>query len=258
LKKLDQINPKMAKPEKILPIGAILPFMLGGMCWVLASEVTPNVPFLQDPLSMFCVLSMIMGCFLVVAPKMFKWDWKSRYFGFGVICVGSTSLPGVISWLCIVFYSHLPLLVRYFLFLSYGAIVIWWCWRFVLYYQPVMLAAHLHSKIYSEDDDAVYYLQKNDTWLLNNRYRFRQLPPNIFFVTMSLLGFLSFPFARNVFSVTGIPVIHIFMAISFSPIVLLSLGLMTRGYLIYYHYPRKIKRKTGKEVYIDMATKTLP
>lgn len=199
LKKLDQINPEIAKPERILPIGAILPILFGGMCWVLASEAAPNTPFRQDPLSIFCVFSMIVGCFLAAVSKIFKWGWRACYFGFGMFCMGSVSLPGVISWLCIIFYGSFPTLMRYLLFLSYGAIVIWWCRRFVLYYQSVMLVAHLRSKIYSEDDDAVYYLQKNDTWLLNNRYKFKQLPPNAFFVMMSLLGFLSFPFAKNLF-----------------------------------------------------------
>jgi hypothetical protein len=29
-----------------------------------------------------------------------------------------------------------------------------------------------------------------------------------------------------------------------------------RGYLVFYYYPWKIKKETGKEVYVDMVTKT--
>jgi hypothetical protein len=235
-----------------------MPFFIGGMAWMFSSAAAPNIPFVKNPLSIFCAAVMLAGCVMSALSRIYKWDWRVRYFGLGAFYVGSVSLLGIIPWLCIVLYSGLPIFMRFFLLLSYSTVATWWCWRFVLCYRKVMSDDKWYSRIYVEDNDAVYYLQKNDSWILNNNRKFRQVPSTIVFVLMSLSGFLVFPFADAIYSSIGVPVMYAFMSVSFFPLVLMSLGLMTRGYLIYYHYPRKIRIRTCKDVYIDMTSKTLP
>lgn len=257
MKNLEKINPEFSKPERILPIGTIMPFFVGGIGWFFSSEAAPNIPLYKDPLSIFCVIVMLSSCLLALISKIKRWGWHAKYFGVGALYVGSVSLLGIVPFLCIVFYSYLPLLARLVLFLSYSSVVLWWCWRFVLFYRAITAGERWNEKIYVEDEDVVYYLQKNDTWFLKNRYRFRQLPFTPFFVIMASLGFSLFPFGKTISSSIGVPVIYLFMTVSFFPFVLMLLGLMTRGYLIYYFYPRKIRESTGKSVYIDMVTRTL-
>lgn len=258
MKELDETNPEFAKPERILPIGVIMPFFVGGMSWVFSSEAAPNTPFLKDPLSIFCATIMLVGCVSSILSKICKWDWRVQYFGLGAFYMGSISLLGIIPWLCVVLYSFLSMAVRLFLLLAYSSIAIWWCWRFVACYRQIMADEKWYGRIYVEDEDVFYYLQKNDSWILSNVYNFMQMPPVPVFISIFLLGFVVFPFAGIVSSSMGLPVMYIFMTTSFFPLVLMSLGLMTRGYLIYYHYPQKIRKINRKEVYVDMVSKTLP
>lgn len=258
MRKLDQTNPEFAKPERILSVGVIIPFFVGGMSWMFSSEAAHNTPFSKDPLSIFCAAVMLLGCILSALSKICKWDWRVQYFGLGAFYVGSFSLLGIIPLLCVVLYSYLSMRVRLCLLLTYSSVAIWWCWRFVRCYRKIMTDEKWHGRIYVEDNDAVYYLQKNDTWVLNNVFKLRQIPPVALFISMFSFGFIVFPFAGIVSSSIGVHAMYIFMVASFFPFVLMSLGLMTRGYLIYYYYPRKIKEKNRKDIYIDMASKTLP
>jgi hypothetical protein len=52
----------------------------------------------------------------------------------------------------------------------------------------------------------------------------------------------------------GIPFIHIFLAIFATPLNLMFLGLSTKGWLVFYFYPTKIKRETNKSVYVDISS----
>lgn len=257
LKSLEKINPEFSKPERILPIGTVMPFFVGGIGWFFSSEAVPSTLFLKDPLSIFCAIVMLSSCLLALVSKIKEWGWDAQYFGIGALYIGSVSLLGIVPFLCIVLYSYLPPLIRLVLFLSYVSAISWWCWRFVLLYRMIMTDARWNGKIYFEDEDAVYYLQKNDTWLLKNRYKFRQLPLTSFFLMMTIIGFSLFPFGKVISTLFGLPVIYFFMAVSFFPLVLMVLGLMTRGYLVYYFYPRKIRKATSKDVYVDMVTRTL-
>lgn len=255
MKELDDINPHLAKPEKILSLGAIMSVLVGGTAWMFASEASGSTPFGQELLSLLCLIVIFLACIFAIAAKLFKWGWQTKYFGLGSFYIGSVSLLGIIPWLCIVLYSQMFLWVRAVLFLMYGFALIWWCRRFVIHYKMVMSDDKWRNQIYEEGDDAVYYLQKNDTRLMEKKFRFRQIPNTAFIIVALLLATLLFPFYGKVSTFVTLPFMHIFAAVSFFPFVLMTLGLATRGYLIYYYYPGKIEKITGKKVYVDMSTK---
>ena len=236
-------------------MGFTASFLIGGMEWLIASDAAPEMPFHADPLSIFCVTVMLASCVLALLSKVNRWDWQARYFGLVVFYMGTFSLLGVIPFLCIVLYGNLSEFKRLLLFVSYSTTVVWWCRRFVLFYRMIMAGKW---EIYIEDEGAVYYLQKNDKWLLDKKYKFAQIPSMVLFLIMLCLALLSFPFSRTVSSSVGLPVMYVFMATGLFPFVLMVLGSMTRGFLIYYYYPGKIRKSTGKDVYVDLVTKTLP
>jgi hypothetical protein len=258
LRNLDKENPLFARPQSVAPIGALLPFILGGMCAFLASEATPQVPFFDNPLALFCVGLSVTALVSAFVPKIFNWDWRTKYFGFSTIYLASASLLGIIPWLCIVLYSTLPLWTRLFLFFGYAAIVIQWCRRFVLFYRRIFADKALRNIIYVEDSDAIYYSQKNDNWLIDKKFKLKQFPSNTVVLISVGLAFLLLPFVRSVKHLVGLPFPYTFLTIGSLPVIMTVLGLTVRGYLVFYYYPWKIKKETSKEVYVDMVTNTSP
>jgi hypothetical protein len=113
----------------------------------------------------------------------------------------------------------------------------------------------MRNILYSEEKDAVYYLQKGDVWLMEKKFKFYQIPSGYLFVVAMVLSFLCVPFARALSRSAGLPFVHILLTVMSLPIILMCTGLATRAYLIFYYYPWRIKRATAKDVYVDMSTK---
>jgi hypothetical protein len=254
LKNLDLLNPEIAQPRTFSSTVAFLPFLLGLLCIPLAFAAAPSIPFSSNFLAVLCAAQSVISFFFILIPRLFRWDWRSKYFGVPLFYVGSTALVGVVPWLGIVFYSALPVWARFVILATYTASIIWWCRRFVIYYRRVFTDHQLRRIIYQEDEDAIYYLQRGDQTLIEKKLRLAQFPPNSLFVSCMAIAFSTTPFAQNMTHLVGISYILIFLAIGGFPIVLMCFGLATRGYLIFYYYPWQLKRQTGKEVYVLMAT----
>nr|WP_314546992.1 hypothetical protein [uncultured Massilia sp.] len=257
MRDLDKLNPELAHPNRILPLAALLPFLVGGLMWLMASGAYKGKPFYQDVPSMLCVTVMAISVVIALLSKLQRLGWHVRYFGIGSFYMGSASLFGLVPWLCIVLYGNSPLWKKVMLLVVYGGVTAWWCMRFVVVYRRIMSVDEQARLIYQEELDAIYYVQKADGWLLAKRYKFEQSPHAMLYVGMCTLGFLALIFNDITYRLLGAPGIYGFMLIAFFPVVLLTLGLATRGYLIYYHFPRILKKKTGKHVYIDMSSKTI-
>lgn len=200
---------------------------------------------------------MAMSVVIALLSKPRRLGWHVRYFGIGSFYTGSASLFGVVPWLCIVLHGNSPLWKKVLLFVAYGGVTAWWCMRFVIVYRRIMSVDEQARLIYQEESDAIYYVQKADGWLLTKRYKFEQSPHAMVYVGTCALGFLALIFSGITYRMLGAPAIDGFTLIAFFPVVLLTLGLATRGYLIYYHFPRILKKKTGKHVYIDMSSKAI-
>lgn len=257
LRNLDAINPGFAKPRRFIPSGAVLPFLMGAMCWAFTSPVTVGIHFSREPLSLIWAAVMCAAVLLFFLPKLFGWDWNVSYFGVASFHLASASLLGVIPWLTIVLYSKADAWMRIGILVAYALPVIWWCFRFVQYYTRIMADENLRNSLYVVESDAIYYCQKNDNWLLKNRFRFSQVPHAVVFLLALIAALALLAVVRRVSVFLGIPFMNLFMVTLSFPFVLLFLGVATRGYLVFYHYPREIRRRTGKKIYVDMVTRTV-
>lgn len=253
MKNLDCLNPEIARPRTFASLGALLPFLLGILCLPFAFSAAPSRPFSDNFLAIFCAGLSVIAFFLMLIPPIFRWDWRSKYFGAPLLCLGSIGLIGIVPWLSIVFFSSLPFWTRLVIFGTYSVSIAFWCRRFVVYYRHVFIDGDLRRFLYEENEDAIYYLQQNDKTLLEKKRKLDQIPHNRTFIVFMALAFLMAPFASSLVRLVGIPFIHIFLTVAGLPITLMSAGLAVRGYLIFYYYPWKLKRSTGKDVYVLMA-----
>lgn len=258
MRNLDEENPTFASPRNLAPVGAMLLFLLGAIGAALVSEATPHRPWTDTPLSIFCVCLCPVALVSAWLPRVLNWDWRAKYFGFNTLYFSSMSLLGLIPWLCLLLYGSFALWEKLALFILYLAPTIWWCHRFITYYQGVFADHDLRRALYIEESDAVYYCQKNDNWLVERKHKFKLYPSNVLVITPMILAFLLVPWMREVKLYFGLPFPHVFLTLSSLPLVMMVFGLTIKSYLTFYHYPQKIKSETGKDVYVDMVSKTVP
>jgi hypothetical protein len=251
VKDLDKLNPAIASPRTFASTLAILPFLLGVLCIPLAFSAAPSLAFEHNFLAVFCAAQSVLSLFLILIPRCFRWNWRTQYFGVPMFYIGSVSIVGLVPWLGIIMFGSLPGWARFVTFAAYFGSIVWWCGRFVTYYRNVFSDKKRSSAIYEEDVDAIYYHQQADKDLIEKGAHLAQIPSNFSFILFIVFGFATAPFSELSRSI-GIPSIHIFLAISGLPIVLMCLGMAVRGYLIFYYIPWHLKRETGKDVYVVM------
>lgn len=254
MRDLEAINPSIAKPQTFVAIETILPFFMGLMGLIFADDAAPTVPFMENPLSVFYLCLLLLSIMLAPIPLLFKWGWQAKYFGVTCFYGGSCALMGWTPILCIVLYGKLPFAISFGFLLINIFLTIWWCRRFVLFLRRIHNDSNLWAQLYVEEKDAVYYTQKYDKWLSEKKFKFIQAPSIITFIVPLAIAFLLVPFMPSVTHLVGMPFTYVFLAVSAIPINLLCLGFATKGFLIFYYYPWKIKRQTGKTVFVDMAT----
>jgi len=80
------------------------------------------------------------------------------------------------------------------------------------------------------------------------------MPSDLFVMICFSLSLVLVIFMGFIRAATGLPFIYTFMAVSGLPISLMCLGLATRGWLLFYFYPWKIRSVAGKSVYVDMES----
>jgi len=225
----------------------MLPLVFGGGMLVLAADAAPDVPTSDNPVSLFSFVILVAGIALLVSPTLCKWDWKARYFGAGLASLSSNSLMTLGPFLCIVLYSKLPGIVRLALSAIYLTTHLLWGRRFVEFYRMIEHDPELLAMLYHEEDDAVYYIQKADRYLFEKKHKLEQFPPSWLFVACMLTGVAFTPFMSIITRVVGLPFTHIFLTVAAHPISLLGLGFLVRGWIIFFYFPTKFKRASGKE-----------
>jgi hypothetical protein len=255
LRDLDTTNPAFAKPERFASLGAILLLIFSAFSLALAEEAAPSVPYSENPILLFLSLILAIGSGLLCVPRIFRWNWDAKYFGVTLFQISSIALMCLVPCFCVVAYSKLPIGVRLGVLFMYTGIHVAWCWRFVVFYSKITNDITLRRLLYQEEADAVYYMQRGDKHLLETQYKFHQLPQDRYFVIFMLLAFALVPIMDKVRAVVGLPFTHIFLMIGTLPISLMGVGFAARGWLVFYVYPREIKKATGKRVYVDMSGK---
>jgi hypothetical protein len=256
LRNLDQTNPAMAKPVRLASNGAVIPLVFGTLSIILAKDAAPTVPFTENPVSLFGALIIVLAVGMLLTPRLFRWGWESSYFGASLFNIGSLSLIFFAPYLCLVIYSKLSISTRATILFAGIVAHIIWCHRFVVLYKNINKEEISSNLIYQEESDAVYYMQKTDKYLIEEKFKFEQFPKGRYFVLFTLFSLSLIPFASTIRSMTGIPFIHVFFVVGTIPISLMVAGISTRTWLIFYYYPKRIRASTNKQVFVDMSEKT--
>lgn len=254
MKNLEKINPAFARPNTFCANSALVPLFLSGFSFILALDAAPSLEFYRNPLCLLCGIICLFSAALLIIPRIFRWDWNVKYFGFSMIYLGSVALIGGIPWCCIFLYSTLPNIAKTMGFTTYLSILIIWSQRFLKIYSKILVLNNDNFGIYREDNKAFYYLQKVDIKVLKKQSKFDQFPRSTCILFFISAAFAMIPFSGYLKTSIGLPFIHIFLAIAAIPTDMMAIGLFTRGLIIFYYKPMLIYRKTGKSVYIDMAS----
>lgn len=227
---------------------------MGFGAWALATGAAPSLPPHENYLEIIGLSIVACAIFAFPIPYIFKWDWKAKYFGAGLLPFASGSILGIYPMLCIALYSSLPFTIRITLILLQSLLIIQWCNRFVKIYKIIYSNDNLFRQIYIEESTAIYYLQQADKKVIDKLLKFQQFP-NSKFCAISFFAALSLlPFSTLLSRMAGLPFIHLFLAIGATPLNLMFLGLSTKMWLVYYYYPMKISKETNKPVYVDMSS----
>ena len=255
MKNLDALNPSFARPDVFISTGALLPLLTSLVGVGFAAGAAPDLPVLHNVVALFCLAVFAASCAMLVIPRVLRWDWRAGYFGFALLYILSISLIGGIPWLCILAFSSAPLWSRCLLFALHALTLLWWASRYLALYAKVFASDELRPKVYLEEDDCIYYLQKGDRMVLDKVFKFKEFPPTLFIVATLAAACASMLYAGEMVAFFGLPYAHIFLAIFAVSVNMIGVGFAVRGWLVFYKYPRLLRRQTGKQVYVDMASK---
>lgn len=254
MRNLDAINAAVKSTKFLFTVSLVLPIFMGSGAWALAVNAAPRLPLRENYLETFSLGVMLLAVVALPIPYLFRWNWEAKYFGASCLSLASASIAGIYPFLCILLYGTLPLLVRLAIVIVESTLIILWCRRFVKIYQIAYADNRLFCSIYEEEPTAVYYLQIGDRKVIEELLKFKAYPSAKYFVFSLLAAFSLVPFASSVSQFIGIPFFHIFSGVCALPINLMFLGMATKGWLVYYFYPMKIRRATNKPVYVDVAS----
>lgn len=203
---------------------------------------------------MLCAI-LTASFLMMLLPFVLKWDWRAKYFGVLPLYVGSVGLLCFVPCLCIAFYGTTDPATKTLPLILCVALHYVWCRRNISFYRIAMHDVMSRRLIYREESDAVYYLQRGDLHLVEKESGLKQVPPVGYFIFSVSAAFLLL-FARGAISAFfGVPFFHIFLLVCNLPTSVMCVGLAVRGGLIFYVYPGRIERATGKRVYVDMCSK---
>jgi hypothetical protein len=254
LRDLDSINPQMARPASLITTAAIVPIGFSLIGATLGCSAAPSVPFTSNPICLFNIFIFGTTIWMICLSKWNNWGWNVKYFGASLLHLASVTLIFLVPCFCLLIYSTASLVLRCFIFFSCMAVHVIWCLRFQEIYRKIYDNINTVNTLYQEENDAIYYIQKYDKYLLDKKHTFKQFPDNWSFLSSILLSLSLVAFVEPLKNTLGLPFIHIFFLMTTLPISLMAAGLATRSWLIFYYYPMKIRKRTSKQVYVDMVT----
>ncbi len=255
MRNLDTINPVILRPSRFTSISACIVLMLALVSAPLAYGGAPRVPFFENLVVLLLSAVLAMAMILALLSAVFRWGWKARYYGFSFLCAAGISFLGIVPFLVAVLYGDAPYWAKLIIILVYGGSHYFWCRKFTVVYKNIFNDENLRSTIYEEEGDAVYYMRRGDEFLLDKHYKFSQTPRDWYFVIFIVIALLMAPMMQAISAFLGLPFVHIFLLVAMLPVSWMGIGFAVRGFLIFYLYPGKIKKATGKEVFVDLASK---
>lgn len=246
-------NPQIANPRRFGSLGSLISIISGILGLVLAIGAAPEISFRNNPIAILCCMIIAIAWISFFIPRIMSWGWKTKYFGVTSLHLAAFLIFCIIPSLCLICFSRTPLGFRVLILIASLALHFWWAHRFVLFYKRIYNDKILFDFLYFVEGSEVYYMQRVDKYLIENIFRLRQMPGDRYVVGFAVLGISTLFFADRVILWTGLPFVHSFLAIFTIPVSMMLIGLVTRGILIFYFYPAKIRRLSGKEVYVDMV-----
>ena len=232
----------------------IIQIFMGVFAWALAMGAAPKLEFSENYLAIFG--TAVVGLAILAYPisYLFTWTWDSRFFGASMFPFASASFLGGYPLLCITQHGALPLLVRGAIFVIYIGLIICWCRKIAEIYKKIYSSKSLFESIYFESADVVYYLQREDIKTLKKHFKFDLNPPLSYLLVPVLVALSISPFASSASQFAGVPFVHIFLAIIGLPLNFFFLGVCTKGWLVFYHYPNKIRYNSSMLTYVDLSS----
>jgi hypothetical protein len=221
----------------------------------LAYGVAPGVSITENPLVLMMCAVLTLSSILALFSTIFQWDWQAKYYGIFSLSVAGISFMAIVPCLGVLLYGKAPLWVRICIISFYAISHVNWCRKFAIVYREIFLDESLRSMLFEEDLDAIYYMRKGDNFLLEKHFKFSQLPRDRDFLVFLVLAFLTIPIMDKASAFIGVPFVHVFLIIAMLPVSWMSIGLAFRAYLIFYYYPMRMKKATGKNVYVDLESK---
>lgn len=258
MRNLDTINPVLLRPSRFSSISACIVLALTLLSAPLAYGGAPNIPFFKNLIVLLLSVFLAISSILALVSAIFRWGWKARYYGFSFLCAVGISFLGIVPFLVAVLYGRVPYWAKLTIILIYGVSHYLWCRKFTRLYKNIFNDENLRSTVYEEEGDAIYYMRRGDEFLLDKHYKFSQTPRDRYFVIFIVIALLMTPMMQAISAFIGIPFVHIFLLVAMLPVSWMGIGFAVRGFLIFYMYPSKIKRATGKDVFVDLASKHRP
>ena len=258
MRDLDATNPELLRPSKFATISACILLLFSLVSVPLADGAAPNVAVSENPIVVL-IGSILMGSvILALVSVIFRWDWKAKYYGVVLLSVVGISFMAVVPCLAALLYGGAPFVVRAMIVTIYGLSHYFWCRKFHMLYQIIFNDESLRGVIFEEEADAVYYMRRGDNFLLEKHFEFSQIPRDRYFALFVFVACLLVPVMGAAKAFMGVPFVHIFLIVAMLPVSWMSIGLAFKAYLVFYFYPSKIRKATGKEIYVDLASKHRP
>lgn len=258
MRNLDATNPVFLKPSRFATFSACTLGALALLNIPLAYGAAPNVRLIENPIVLLVGVVFFISAILALVSSVFRWGWKAYYYGVALLCLGSISFLALVPFLAMILYSTAPYWIKIFVATFYGVSHFIWCRRFVKMYERIFRDKTLRSLVYNEDAEAIYYMRRGDEFVLDKHCKFSQIPQDKYFGLFVALALLMVPAMDAICAFIGLPFVHIFLLVAMLPVSWMSVGLAVRAYLIFYLYPFRMKRDTGKEVYVDLVGKYRP
>ncbi|WP_155640085.1 hypothetical protein [Burkholderia territorii] len=238
-------------PPSFLAIGVLSCVLFGGLGAMMSFSAYGDAIGKNNPT---WILGIGIAVFGMLGLPVIYWINRS---GRSVYRTGINGVAGSIAIsYCITNSAISPFLVMPmndwvriigFLFCAIGNI--WWCISFARIYKKIYVDRVLFQSLYIDAGDFYVMTPARDSRLIERRLKFNQMRPAYLLIPIMPLVSLSFVLERILEPVIGFGGFWTFAAFIAIPLSMIFNGLLVKGGLMYFYYPAKLTRSTGKPVY---------
>ena len=209
----------------------------------------------QNPLALALIILAFFSLTFTILPRVLRWDWSTKYFFVSSLQLGSIGLLGLVPGLCFLLYASIPLHYRIIAFSTYFFIIFFSIREIISMYLSIKKNEKFLAYIYQKSDNQYFYLQKNDSYIMEKKYKLNLFPSAKYFLIFSFAAVATIPFAKSVVAFVGLPYPHIFLGIFSIAIDIMALAFVVRGWFVLIHLPKYATKQNGP-VYVDMSSRT--